>query len=83
MLTPFQYITVVVFGWYITICPINAPVLQYSNSFGVRLSSVFVIAAVPSWLGRAPTSEGQKGRDHDHYGFTVWMAGGGVKGGGG
>ncbi|MCP4888076.1 MAG: DUF1501 domain-containing protein, partial [Planctomycetaceae bacterium] len=27
-------------------------------------------------FGRAPTSEGQKGRDHDHYGFTVWMAGG-------
>ena len=32
-------------------------------------------------FGRAPTSEGKKGRDHDHYGFTVWMAGGGVKGG--
>jgi hypothetical protein len=32
-------------------------------------------------FGRAPTSEGQKGRDHDHYGFTVWMAGGGVRGG--
>ncbi len=32
-------------------------------------------------FGRAPTSEGQLGRDHDHYGFTVWMAGGGVKGG--
>ena len=32
-------------------------------------------------FGRAPTSEGKKGRDHDHYGFTVFMAGGGVKGG--
>ncbi|MBS0266001.1 MAG: DUF1501 domain-containing protein [Planctomycetes bacterium] len=32
-------------------------------------------------FGRAPTSEGQKGRDHDHYGYTIWMAGGGVKGG--
>ena len=21
------------------------------------------------------------GRDHNHYGFTVWMAGGGIKGG--
>ncbi|MEC9094881.1 MAG: DUF1501 domain-containing protein [Planctomycetota bacterium] len=30
-------------------------------------------------FGRAPTSEGKKGRDHDHYGFTVWMCGGGVK----
>ena len=32
-------------------------------------------------FGRAPTSEGAKGRDHDHYGYTMWMAGGGVKGG--
>ena len=30
-------------------------------------------------FGRAPTSEGQKGRDHDHCGYTVWMACGGVK----
>ena len=29
-------------------------------------------------FGRAPTSEGKKG--HDHYGYTVWLAGGGVKG---
>ncbi len=32
-------------------------------------------------FGRAPTAEGTKGRDHNHYGFTVWLAGGGVKGG--
>ena len=32
-------------------------------------------------FGRAPTSEGVKGRDHNHYGFTTWLAGGGVKGG--
>lgn len=31
-------------------------------------------------FGRAPTSEGQKGRDHDHYGFTTWLAAGGVRG---
>ena len=30
-------------------------------------------------FGRAPTSEGKKGRDHDHYGFTTFMCGGGVK----
>ena len=30
-------------------------------------------------FGRAPTSEGKLGRDHDHYGFTCWMAGGAVK----
>ena len=32
-------------------------------------------------FGRTPISEGNAGRDHDHHGFTVWMAGGGVKGG--
>ncbi|QDU93681.1 DUF1501 domain-containing protein [Lignipirellula cremea] len=32
-------------------------------------------------FGRTPTSENGTGRDHNHYGFTMWMAGGGVKGG--
>ena len=33
-------------------------------------------------FGRTPTAEGQStGRDHNHYGFSVWLAGGGVKGG--
>ncbi|MFO0177710.1 MAG: DUF1501 domain-containing protein [Planctomyces sp.] len=34
-------------------------------------------------FGRQPTAEYAKGsgRDHNSYGFTVWMAGGGIKGG--
>jgi hypothetical protein len=32
-------------------------------------------------FGRTPTSEGAKGRDHNNHGFSVWLAGGGVKGG--
>ena len=36
-------------------------------------------------FGRSPTSDGGSGgadgRDHNPYGFTIWMAGGGVKGG--
>ncbi|MSU78668.1 MAG: DUF1501 domain-containing protein [Gemmataceae bacterium] len=32
-------------------------------------------------FGRTPTSEGATGRDHNNHGFTVFMAGGGVKGG--
>jgi len=34
-------------------------------------------------FGRQPTAEYPKGtgRDHNSYGFTMWMAGGGVKGG--
>ena len=32
-------------------------------------------------FGRTPVSENGDGRDHNPYGFTMWMAGGGVKGG--
>ena len=32
-------------------------------------------------FGRTPVSESGTGRDHNPYGFTMWMAGGGVKGG--
>ncbi len=32
-------------------------------------------------FGRTPTSENGDGRDHNHYGFTMWLAGGGVQGG--
>jgi hypothetical protein len=32
-------------------------------------------------FGRTPMSESGNGRDHNPYGFTIWMAGGGVKGG--
>jgi hypothetical protein len=32
-------------------------------------------------FGRTPMSEQGDGRDHNPYGFTMWMAGGGVRGG--
>ena len=32
-------------------------------------------------FGRTPTAEGSNGRDHNNHGFSVWLAGGGVKGG--
>lgn len=32
-------------------------------------------------FGRTPTTENADGRDHNPWGFTVWMAGGGVRGG--
>ena len=32
-------------------------------------------------FGRTPTAQGTNGRDHNPHGFTMWMAGGGVKGG--
>ena len=32
-------------------------------------------------FGRTPFSQGGTGRDHNPYGFSIWMAGGGIKGG--
>ena len=32
-------------------------------------------------FGRTPMAQGSDGRDHNPFGFTVWLAGGGVKGG--
>ena len=34
-------------------------------------------------FGRTPVAElpALSGRDHNHYGFSMWLAGGGVKGG--
>jgi hypothetical protein len=43
------------------------------------LESTLVVWA--SEFGRTPMSQGGKGRDHNPYGYTMWMAGGGVKGG--
>jgi uncharacterized protein (DUF1501 family) len=32
-------------------------------------------------FGRTPMAQGSDGRDHNPFGFSIWMAGGGVKGG--
>ena len=43
------------------------------------LDSTIVLFA--SEFGRTPGTQGSDGRDHHIYGFSVWMAGGGIKGG--
>lgn len=43
------------------------------------LESTLVIWA--GEFGRTPFAQGSNGRDHNPFGFTIWMAGGGVKGG--
>jgi hypothetical protein len=61
-----------------------AALLQDLKERGL-LSKTLVIFG--SEFGRTPVVETnsesplQFGRDHNHYGFTVWMAGGGIKGG--
>ena len=32
-------------------------------------------------FGRTPFAQGTDGRDHNQFGFSIWLAGGGIKGG--
>ena len=43
------------------------------------LESTLVIWA--GEFGRTPMSQGSSGRDHSPFGFSIWMAGAGLKGG--
>ncbi len=60
---------------------IDKPIAGFITDLRMRglLDSTLII-----WggeFGRTPTSEGSDGRDHSPYGYTVWMTGGGIKGG--
>jgi hypothetical protein len=55
-----------------------AALLQDLKGRGL-LDSTLVIWA--GEFGRTPMAQGSDGRDHNPYGFTVWLAGGGIKGG--
>jgi hypothetical protein len=43
------------------------------------LASTLVVWA--GEFGRTPFAQGSDGRDHNQYGFSIWMAGGGIRGG--
>ncbi|MDB4388045.1 DUF1501 domain-containing protein, partial [Akkermansiaceae bacterium] len=45
---------------------------------GLLESTLLVFAGE---FGRTPFAQGSDGRDHNPQGFSVWMAGGGTKGG--
>jgi len=55
-----------------------AGLLQDLKSRGLLDSSLVVWGGE---FGRTPLSQGDNGRDHHPYGFSMWMAGGGIKGG--
>lgn len=52
--------------------------LQDLKSRGLLDSTVVVWAGE---FGRTPFAQGSDGRDHNPFGFSLWMAGGGVRGG--
>ncbi len=55
-----------------------AGLLRDLKSRGLLQSTLVVWAGE---FGRTPFSQGADGRDHNPFGFTVWLAGGGVRGG--
>jgi hypothetical protein len=55
-----------------------AALLQDLKSHGLLQDTLVIWGGE---FGRTPTSEGAKGRDHHSLAFTMWLAGGGVKGG--
>jgi hypothetical protein len=55
-----------------------AALIKDLRSRGLLDSTLVVFAGE---FGRTPFAQGENGRDHNPYGFTVWMAGGGVNGG--
>ncbi|MCF7963689.1 MAG: DUF1501 domain-containing protein [Pirellula sp.] len=55
-----------------------AGLLQDLKRRGLLDSTIVLFA---SEFGRTPGTQCSDGRDHHIYGFSVWMAGGGIKGG--
>jgi hypothetical protein len=55
-----------------------AALLRDLKSRGLLESTLVVWAGE---FGRTPFAQGADGRDHNQFGFTIWMAGGGVKAG--
>jgi hypothetical protein len=55
-----------------------AGLLKDLKSRGLLDSTLVVWAGE---FGRTPFAQGSDGRDHNPFGFTIWMAGGGAKGG--
>lgn len=60
---------------------VDQPIGALLNDLDQRglLSETLVIWA--GEFGRTPFAQGSDGRDHNPFGFSVWLAGGGVKGG--
>jgi hypothetical protein len=60
---------------------VDQPVAALLKDLKARglLDSTLVVWA--GEFGRTPFAQGSDGRDHNQFGFTIWLAGGGVKGG--
>lgn len=60
---------------------VDQPIAALINDLKARglLDETLIVWA--GEFGRTPFSQGGNGRDHNPFGFSIWLAGGGVKGG--
>ena len=60
---------------------VDKPIAGLLKDLKIRgmLDETLVIWATE--FGRTPVAQSKNGRDHSPYGFSMWMAGGGIKGG--
>lgn len=61
----------------------DGPIAAFLEDLKVRGMFDSTVVMWGGEFGRTPVAElpGLSGRDHNHYGFSMWLAGGGVRGG--
>ncbi len=65
-----------------TLCKdIDRPIAQLLTDLKLRGLLDETLVVWGGEFGRTPTSQNGDGRDHNPYGFCMWIAGGGIKGG--
>jgi hypothetical protein len=60
---------------------VDQPIAALLQDLSERSMLDDVLVVFTTEFGRTPFSQGADGRDHNQYGFTIWLAGAGVRGG--
>jgi hypothetical protein len=60
---------------------VDKPIAALLQDLNDRSMLDEVLIVFTTEFGRTPFSQGADGRDHNQYGFSVWLAGAGVRGG--
>jgi hypothetical protein len=60
---------------------VDQPIAALLNDLKERGLLEDTLVVFTTEFGRTPFTQGSDGRDHNQYGFTSWLAGGGIRGG--
>ncbi|MEL7267580.1 MAG: DUF1501 domain-containing protein, partial [Planctomycetota bacterium] len=60
---------------------VDQPIAALINDLAQRGMLDETLIVFTGEFGRTPFAQGSNGRDHNPYGFSLWMAGGGIRGG--